>query len=157
MRAIYHLFPFCKYMFVPGKSPVKVKLKILSFFILRKLYIGYMGWRHVSLHVVTMMWTNLDPLLLFCFLAIFVLCLSSFAVFMKQWVDHYLWLVLRALLANAAVVDSDEVGSLAVYRRCNNWLGTVLWGMSALTGQFYPASTFTRMCLLYKYDFWSRK
>jgi hypothetical protein len=49
-------------VFAPGKSLVKVQSEILDFFILGELHIVYMDQGHVSLHLVNVMWTDLDPL-----------------------------------------------------------------------------------------------
>jgi hypothetical protein len=35
---------FCEYMFVSGKSAVKVQPEILDIFLLRKVYVVYVGW-----------------------------------------------------------------------------------------------------------------
>jgi hypothetical protein len=65
-------------MFVPGKSPDKVKSNILGVFFLGELHIVYMdrGGGHVSLRVT---WIDL----------------GRFAFSVKQWLDHCPWLVLQ--------------------------------------------------------------
>jgi hypothetical protein len=56
------LFPFYENVFVPGNSPVNVQPEILYIF-LWELHIVYMdrGGGHVSLRVVNMTFTDLDP------------------------------------------------------------------------------------------------
>jgi hypothetical protein len=62
-------------------------------------------------------------------------------------------------LAKVAVVDFGEVGRSAVYSRYNNGPRTLPWGTPALTddSSVYSVSTFTRKCLLCKWDFRIRK
>jgi hypothetical protein len=38
------LLPFCEYVFVPGKSPVKVQPEILDTILLRKVAIVHIYW-----------------------------------------------------------------------------------------------------------------
>jgi hypothetical protein len=49
-------------VFVPGKSPVEVQPEILDILFSRELYIVYLDWGHISVHVVDVTWINLDPL-----------------------------------------------------------------------------------------------
>jgi hypothetical protein len=64
-----------------------------------------------------------------------------------------------ALLAKVAVVESAKVGRSAMYRRYNDDPRTLSLHMPAYTGKsfVYSFSTFTRKCLLCKYDFRIRK
>jgi hypothetical protein len=38
------LFPFCEYVFGPGKSPVVVQHERFDIFLLRQMYVVYMEW-----------------------------------------------------------------------------------------------------------------
>jgi hypothetical protein len=56
------VFPFCEYVFVPGKSLLKVQPEMPDVFFMRELYIVHMYWGgHESLCVVNVAWTDLDP------------------------------------------------------------------------------------------------
>jgi hypothetical protein len=102
---------------------------------------------NISLHVVNVIWINLDPL---------AFILHSLNLF---WIESRLvcslceamtgslsMSTIAVLLAKVAVVDSGDGGRSAVYSR------TLPWGMPPLTGEnsFYSVSTFMRKCLLSK-------
>jgi hypothetical protein len=62
-------------------------------------------------------------------------------------------------LAKVAVVDSGEVSKSAVYSRYNNGPRTLPSCTLVLTddSSVYSVSTYTRKCLLFKWDFMIKK
>jgi hypothetical protein len=110
---------------------------------------------HVSLHVVNVTWTDLDIL---AFILHFLTCFGLWLVGLQICDGMAGSLSVASTTvssAKVAAVDSGEDGRYAVYSRYNNCSRPLPWGTPALTGEslVYSVLTFTRKCLLCKYDF----
>jgi hypothetical protein len=89
---------------------------------------------HVSLHVVKVMWFNLDPL------AFILHSLNQFWIasrlvcsFCEAMAGSMSVVTIAVLSAKVALVDSSEIGRSAVYSRYNNGPRALSLGMPALT------------------------
>jgi hypothetical protein len=116
------LFPFCENVFVPGCHLSRCSPRYLTYYWWSYTLFIYMDPGGGAIF-------GLDPLpfILKFFKTSFDLQVSSFAVYMKQWLDHC------PRLAKVAVVDSCEVGKSAVYSRYSNGPRTLPWVTPALS------------------------
>jgi hypothetical protein len=91
-----HLLPFCEFLLGPGNSPVEVQSEILDILFLRKVYVVYVDWKPglSSCGEYDMGHLEFVSFILLS-LTIFILRLGWFAVSVKQWLYHCLWLILQ--------------------------------------------------------------
>jgi hypothetical protein len=106
---------------VPGKSPVKMQPVILDIFFLGELHTVCMYRGQVSLRVVNVPWTHLDPL------AFILHLLNQFWIAVMFVCSSYEAVAGSLSVASSAVsstkvtvVDSGEVGRSVVYSRYNS-------------------------------------
>jgi hypothetical protein len=139
-------------VFVPGKSPVKMQSEILDIFLgeLHIVYLDQGGW-HVSLRVVNMTWIDLNPLaFILHFLNQFWIASRLVCSFCEAMARSLSVATTAASSAEAAVVNSGEVGRSSAYRWYNDDPRTLPWDTPALTvdSSVYSVSTFMRKCVL---------
>jgi hypothetical protein len=108
-------------VFVPGKSLVKVQPHIIDMSNLRKLYVVYMDWGHISLRVVNVTGINLDPLAFILHFFNHVRIASRLVrSFCERMAGSLSMASTAVLTAYVAVVDFGEDGRSAVYSKYNN-------------------------------------
>jgi hypothetical protein len=155
VRMIPSSFRFAKMCLCQSCSP--------SYFIFSgELHIVYInrGDDDVSFCAVNVTWIDLDPLAFILHFLNQVWIANKLVCSLCEATAGSLSVASTAVsLAKVAVVDSGELGRSTMYSRYNNGARTLPWGTPALTedSSVYSILTFTRECLVCKYDFRIRK